>query len=211
MIILSKKEDIYNISIAISLFLEKLQIKQEKDSLLEKLKEIIQNLEDSNDENLILKAIEDLKFFSIDIDIFYDKNNEEDNYLNILLKLKEQPDSIIFLTKVNFDSCRNLQEVVGEIDNAFLNANDILDLEKCVVFMTNLKIEKIKENKTDAEIINIFKNEVSKNKGIEIYFTKYVNNYSELKSLIDYGLDKSEASKKRSLLYAKSQLSFSQI
>ena len=197
MILLSKKEDIYNISIAISLFLEKLEIKEEKNSLLEKLKEIIEKLENSNDEIVILNAIKDLKSFSIDIDILYDKNNKDDNYLNILLKLKEQPDAIIFLTKINFDSCSNLQEVVGEIDNAFLNANDILDLEKCVEFISKLEIEQIKKNKTDAQIINIFNNEVSKNKGIGVLFTRYVNNYSELKSLIDYGLDKSEASKKK--------------
>ena len=201
--ILSKKEDIYNISIAISLFLEKLEI---KGNLLGKLKEIIQNLEESNDENAILKAIDDLKSDSIDINTLYDKNNIEDNYLNILLKLKEQPDSIIFLTKINFDSCRNLQEVVGEIDNAFLNANDILDLEKCVEFITKLDIEQIKKNKTDVEILNIFKNEVTKYKGIEVYFMRYVNNYSELKSLIDYGLDRSEASKKKISLICKNSI-----
>ena len=201
MIILSKKEDIYNISIAISLFLEKLQIKGD---LLTKLKEIIQNFENSNDENVILNAISDLKdLYSIDIDTFYDKNKKEDNYLNILLKLKEQPEAIIFLTKINFDSCRNLQEVVGEIDNAFLNANDILDLEKCVEFISKLEIEQIKLKKTDAEIINIFKDEVVKYKGIEAYFSKFVDNYSELKSLIDYGLDKSEASKKKIALICK--------
>jgi len=201
---LSKKEDLYNISIAISLFLEKLQIKKIEGSLMEKLDEIIKNLEKSNDEKIIKNAITNLKSsYFIDIDSFYDKNNKDDNYLNILLKLREQPDSIIFLTKIDFDSCRNLQEVIGEIDNAFLNSNDILDLEKCVEFMTNFNIEKIKKNKTDSEIINIFKDEVAKYKGIEVYFTRYVNNYSELKSLVDYGLDKSEASKKKISLICK--------
>ena len=54
--------------------------KQIKGSLSEKLKEIMQNLEKSNDENVILKAINDLKLYSIDIDSLYDKNFEEDNY-----------------------------------------------------------------------------------------------------------------------------------
>ena len=73
MIILSKKNDIYNISIATLLFLDKLQI---KGNLSGKLKEIIHNIEKSDDENAILNAIKDLKSYSIDIDILYDKNNK---------------------------------------------------------------------------------------------------------------------------------------
>ena len=203
MIILSKKDDIYNISIAILLFLEKLQI---KGNLSGKLKEIIHNIEKSNDENVILNAIKDIKLYSIDIGILYDKNNKEDNYLKILLLLKKQPEAIIFLTKINYDMCRNLEEIVEEIDNPFLDINDILDLEKCVEFISKLEIEEIKKYKTDFEIINIFKNEVEKYKKIELYFSIYVNNYSKLKTLFDYSLDKSEISIKKSIFICKNSI-----
>ena len=75
--------------------------------------------------------------------------------------------------------CRNLEEIVEEIDNPFLDINDILDLEKCVEFISKLEIEEIKKYKTDFEIINIFKNEVEKYKKIELYFSIYVNKYSK--------------------------------
>ena len=116
-ILLSKKEDIYNISVAISLFLEKLNI---KGSLSEKIKEIIQNLEKSNDENLIINSVNDLKSYSIDIDDFYDNNLKEDNYLNILLKLKEYPESILLFEKVKFTDCASLKELVSKIDNNYV-------------------------------------------------------------------------------------------
>ena len=133
MIILSKKDDIYNISIAILLFLEKLQI---KGNLSGKLKEIIHNIEKSNDENVILNAIKDLKSYSIDIDILYDKNNKEDNYLNIFLLLKKQPEAIIFLTKINYDMCRNLEE----IDKLEISIKKSIFICKNSIFLlTNIK------------------------------------------------------------------------
>ena len=118
MILLSKREDIYNISFVISLLLEKKQI---KGSLSEKLKEIMQNLEKSNEENVILNAINDLKSYSIDIDILYDKNLKEDNYLNTLLKLKRHPEAIILFEEIKFNDCHSLEEFVRKIDYNLLN------------------------------------------------------------------------------------------
>ena len=118
MILLSKREDIYNILFVISLLLEKKQI---KGSLSEKLKEIMQNLEKSNEENVILNAINDLKSYSIDIDILYDKNLKEDNYLNTLLKLKRHPEAIILFEEIKFNDCHSLEEFVRKIDYNLLN------------------------------------------------------------------------------------------
>ena len=53
------------------------------------------------------------------------------------------------------------------------------------------------KKKLDKEIIILFKDEVEKNKGIELYFTKYLNNYIELKNQYDTGLDKSQTSKRK--------------
>ena len=118
MILLSKREDIYNILFVISLLLEKKQI---EGSLSEKLKEIMQNLEKSNEENVILNAINDLKSYSIDIDILYDKNLKEDNYLNTLLKLKRHPEAIILFEEIKFNDCHSLEEFVRKIDYNLLN------------------------------------------------------------------------------------------
>ena len=118
MILLSKREDVYNISFVISLLFEKKQI---NGNLNEKLKEIMQNLEKSNDENVILKSINDLKSYSIDIDTLYDKNLKEDNYLNILLKLKRHPEALMLYEEIKFNDCHSLEEFIKKIDYNLLN------------------------------------------------------------------------------------------
>ena len=194
LILLSKKEDLFNISIAIALFLEKVG---SKGDIYEKLNKIIKNLEKSSEENIIVEAINKLNQYSINIDTLNDqKKKGNNNYLKIFLKLKEQPDAIVFLLKKTIEECRNMQELIGEMDNALINANDILDLEKCVEFMNKLGDEEQLKKKKDIDIINLFRKEAEKSKDIEIYFERYINNYSELKSFVDYGFDKSEASKK---------------
>ena len=85
------------------------------------------------------------------------------------------------------------------MDYGFLNSNDIIELEKCVELRMKLGDEESFKKKTDKDIIDLFKKEVEKeeNKGIELYFTRYLHNYTELKSLFERGLDKSEASKQK--------------
>ena len=176
------------------MFLEKVG---SKGDIYEKLNKIIKNLEKSSEENIIVEAINKLNQYSINIDTLNDqKKKGNNNYLKIFLKLKEQPDAIVFLLKKTIEECRNMQELIGEMDNALINANDILDLEKCVEFMNKLGDEEQLKKKKDIDIINLFRKEAEKSKDIEIYFERYINNYSELKSFVDYGFDKSEASKK---------------
>ena len=194
MIILSKKEDIYKAASAISIFIEK--IGAIKDNYYMKMINILSNLKNTNDEKIIESAMESLLYGSVDIDILYEKNRKG-NYLNILFKFTEQPESIIFLIKRSVEDCRSLQELVGEIENGFLSSNDIIELEKCVEFMNKIGNEQAIKKKKDIEIIKSFINEVEKNQGIEVYFSRYIDNYPELKNLIEYGLDKSEASKQK--------------
>ena len=194
LIILSKKEDIYNAAVSISLFLDRLGVK--KDTFYQKLINIKSILKNSNRVEIILRAIEDLKYGSVDINILYEET-EKDNYLNILLKFREEPDSIKFLFENTIEVCRNLQERVGEIDNNFLTSNDILAFEKCIEFMSKLGNEQTIKNKNDIEVIKSFKKEVENYKSIELYFNKYINNYQELNSFIKYAFDKSEASKQK--------------
>ena len=182
--LLSKKEILYNISLAILLFIEKIQVAH--DILWDKVSNIIQLLEKSLEEETIRQSIDELKKepYNIDIDLLNKKNVNESNYLTILLMLKKQPEAIEFLMRLKIKDCRNLQEIVGEKDNEFLNANDILELEKCIEFMNILGKSDIDnfKNKKDIEIFNLFREQVKVNNNIELYFTRYVNNYAEIKN-----------------------------
>ena len=211
MILLSKKEDIYNVSVAISIFLENLKVI--KGDLWNLVKKIMSDLENNDDEKIIKDSINSLKDENIDIEIL-NNTNLKDNYLNILLLFKEQPKAIEFIIKNSREDCRKFQEFAGDMDNGFVNINDILDLEKCVEFRMKLGDEESFKKIKDKDIIELFKREVENedNKGIEFYFTNYINNYAELKSLSDSGLDKSLASKqkieflcKNSIFYIKNQ------
>ena len=48
----------------------------------------------------------------------------------MFLKNKKISKLLDLLNEKNIADCRSLQEIVGEKDNAFLNANDILEFEK---------------------------------------------------------------------------------
>ena len=134
---------------------------------------------------VIKRCKENLKNLKIDID---DKNN---SYIDILIRFKLHPEIIPFLFKKTIEDCRNLQEILSENENSFVTANDILDLEKCIVFMKGLgKLEELK-NKNDNEVINLFKDEFSKKNDIFIYFTRLLNNYAQIELLLSH-LDKSK-------------------
>jgi hypothetical protein len=96
-----------------------------------------------------------------------------------------------------------LQKISGIIfrnDDEFITQNDILDLEKCVLFFEKLgkKDEIIK--KKDKDLISDLKRIANGDNVIPIYFEKYVNNYGQIKELVNRGLDGSEISKKKILL-----------
>jgi len=191
MIILSKKDDIQNIASSISSFIKKTELQVTDFS--KQIENIINNLE-KTEENLILDAIEQLNNCHINIDVSGEDNNNKDNYLNVLLKLEKNIDSIPFLLKTKVEDCRNLQEIVGEMDDKFLNTNDILDFEKCVELMNNLGDEKTIKNRKDLDAISLFIDLIKEQDGIELYFIKYFNNYSEIKNALE-NMDKSEASR----------------
>ena len=196
MIRLSKIEDIYNIAIAISIFIDKIGAK--KYDLYKKLEEIVANLKKPDIETLekdILEAIKILKLYNIDI--LNNENYKNNNYINILMKLKEQPESLQFLLRINFDDCRNLEELLREIDNGFLSFNDVFALRKCIELMNKIGTLQTFKEMNDSDIICSFVKEIGKFQNIEIYFTQYVNNYQELKNLFSYGFDIIEASKQK--------------
>ena len=198
LIILSKRDDVYNVTKSILLFIDKLNLK--KGSLWNEGNNIISSLENSKKIENIKDSIDKLNNFNINIDILYNNGNNNENlkekkYLEILLKLKDQPDSITFLLKTKTEECRNFQELAGDVDNGLLNANDILDLEKCVEFLKELGNEDTFKNKNDIDVINSFREKVKTYNNIESLFTNYVNNYPEIKGLFESGYEKSKASK----------------
>ena len=187
LVILSKKEDIFDISLSIFLFINKANLS--KDKLFPLVNKIIQYPEELNKEEKLKEYINELNKYEISIDSLY----EPRSYLKILLILKKNPDSISFLIGKTEQDCRNLQEAAGENDSGFLNINDIKDFEECIKFMNNLGNINQMDNE---EFFNLLKQRVEENKDIELYFTKYANNFIELKTLFESSFDKSAASKR---------------
>ena len=193
-IIISRKDDVYNIAFAILLFIEKLGLK--KESLCQECEKIISNLENSNKKEDIEQYISILNNFGIKIDMLYNNNSKEIKYLEILLKLKEQAESITFLIKTNTEECHYLQELVGDENISFLNVNDILEFEECVKFMEELGNEAIFKNKVDIDVIKAFKEKIKEHNNIELLFDNYIKNYLEIKYLFEYCFDKSKFTKR---------------
>ena len=190
LILISKKEDVIDISRAISIFISKADLS--KNELWDLVNDIIKNSDNLNDENVLKNYINELKKYNIDIDKIF----ESDNYLNILLVLEKNPDSISFLIGKTEQDCRNLQEAAVDNDNGLLNVNNIKDLEECVKFINKFGDEGNLKQMDSVKFFNSLQSEVKKNKDIIFYFSKYINDYEELKNLYETKFDKSAASKR---------------
>ena len=191
-ILLSKKDDIINIANAIFTIIK--YAKLSTGNLWKLVNEIKENQEKLNNTIDLMEYIDKLRENNIDIDILYDKNYKYDNYLNILLYLKEEPNAIVFLLEKNENDCTTLQEAAGDDDNALLNIKDINDFRKCVIFMKKLGYTpKMKED----DFFREFQENVKKSKDIQLYFTRYVNIYNDLNKLFQKKFDKSAASKQK--------------
>ena len=186
MILISKREYMINAAKSIDFFIE--QIKGIKTKFISDIRAIIKSLNEKKDFNTI-RICKNI-FNNIKIDIIGGDNT----YIDIIIKLKIQPDIISFLFKKTVQDCRNLQEISSQNENSFVSVNDILDMEKCVEFFNNFgKLEDF-QNKNDSEIINLFKENVDKKKDILLYFEKFVDNYGQIK-VLESSLDKSQVLK----------------
>ena len=155
LLLLSCKDYIFNISVAIETFITAIKGKEIKTKFITDIKKIIKELKEKNKTEIIDDCRKKLEEYGINID---DENNE---YISILLELKQNKESIEFLLNTPLENCGDLKEL--SLENNFVSTNDILDMEKCIEFLNNLGDIK---QKTDIEIINIFKEKVSKNKEI---------------------------------------------
>jgi len=190
LVVLSKKENVIEIAKAISIFINKVDLPKNK--LWNLANEIIDKSEKLNEETVLNKYINDLKTYDIDIDLL----SEPGYYLNILLILKKNPDSISFLIGKKEEDCRNLQEAAADDDSGFLDVNNIKDFEECVKFFNKFGDTKNFKQQDSVKFFQSFKKEVEKDNNIVLYFTKYVNDYGELKNLYDSNFDKTAASKR---------------
>ena len=187
LLILSKREYMFNIASSINTFIK--IIKSKRTGFSEDLDFIIKSLQNPKNIDIIKECKEKLDKYDINI---LDKDNNNNIYIDILIKLKIQEEAIKLLLKTSIQDCRHLQELSGESDNNFLSVNDILYMEKCIEFLINAKINKNSNQQNDIDIIKSMKENASKDKNILLYFEKYIANYSQINLLLTTSLNKSE-------------------
>ena len=176
LLLLSQKEKIYDIASAIYIFLSSLNCKGNQ--FLYDMKNIRNKLRDKTEINVIKNSKNKLKEYGIDIDNI---NDEKYKYIDILLKLNQNPDCTKLLLNSTLEDCIKLKELsLEEEDDNVVSINDILDMEKCIEFL--LSFGKVQE-KSDIEIINLLKEKVSQQNNIILYFDKFLENFGHKKIL----------------------------
>ena len=197
LLILHKKEEILNVSKSIKNIIK--VTGAQKCQFYKMLKNIISNIYIKKDICTIKSSIDELEKEG-DINFNEDKNK---SFIEILKKLREQPEAVKCLLDTDIEYCRHLQELNFENDHEFLTSNDILDFEKCIEFMKRIGTKEAIKKMTGKELINNFRKLVekyNKNNQIELLFNKYINNYGEIKELMNRGLDNSKIMRKKILL-----------
>ena len=186
LLLLSKKEYIFNTASSMIILVN--QIGAKNTGITNDFKKIMESLQKNQDIGTIENASNILEKSGIKIN---DKNTE---YIDVLIRFKNQPEIINFLFQRTIQECRNLQEVISENENNFVSQNDILDMEKCVEFFNDFGKKKDLSKKSDIEIINLFKTKFYQHNQLHIYFDKFFINYSQIYLLLKT-LDKSESLK----------------
>ena len=192
--LLFQKEEVLNITNALKIFIEKTGAK--KTEFYEMINNIVLNILKKKDILVIKKSMDELEKYNI-ISLTDIKGN---SYIEILKKLKEQPESIETLLNTNNEKISQMREFSMENDSEFLTANDISDFGKCVDFMKEIGNEETIKQLNDKDLIVDFRkvvNEHNKDNIIELLFNKYINNYGELKELMSRGYDNSEMSRRK--------------
>ena len=139
-LLISKKSFMFNAAAGINIFIEK--VKAKKTKFNEDIKDIIIKLKGQNNIENLKYCNDKLKELKI-----IDKKEKENKFIDILMKFKEQPDSIEFLLETSLQDIGNLQELATVNDNNYVTVNDIMDMGKCLEFFKDIKLE----NKNDFE------------------------------------------------------------
>ena len=198
--LLTKRDEIYNVLESVRNFI---QLSNAKDTgLFNTISRITSSIKTSYDEKIFLKAKIELNLINIDITIILEERKIiKNNYLDILKMFKNSPDSIPFSLKINLMDCQTLREKVGEDDNVILTPNQIIDLEKCVIFMESIKGKNNINEIPDYEFVKLFVKKLEEStEDLTAHFKSYTDNYAEIKKLFDSILDRSEA-KRQQIIY----------
>jgi len=174
-ILISKRKYIFNEASSILYFIEKIRAQKGKIT--------------STIEKVILSSNERIDFLSLKQNIIILKNlgidfiNEENDYINILIKLNQKEEIIKFLFNINIQDCHNINDILSNNNNSLITLNEILDIEHCAKFLKELGKLKDLKHKYDYEIIKSFKENVSKTEYEKIinHFNRLINNYSRIK------------------------------
>ena len=186
-LLFSKRGFIFDVSTSIKVFIDK--IKPRTTKFIENINNIIEQLLENKEIKTIEKCYKKLK----EINILDEKENEN-KLISILIKLKEQPESIEFLLKTPVQEVSNLQEIASLNENKFVSVNDILDLRKCIEFFKNIATLEEMKKMDDFELIEKIKKSVHIKKDIYVYFERYVNNYGQI-SMLKSSFDLNESLK----------------
>ena len=135
------RENLIHISKAIQNFLEKIIIKD--NDLIQKISNIIKDSKEKKGIDIIKSCKEKLKELNFLLKIDVDKDDPD--YIDLLISLNEQPESIIFLLKLTPEETQNLQELAMENDDSYIGVKEKEKKEK------EEKAEREKKEKEEKE------------------------------------------------------------
>ena len=179
-LLFSKRKYIFETVNAVHNFFS--EIKPKKTDFSKIVESISLKLKEKKDIQTIKECNDKLK----ELKIFDEYDIENDNKLiNILIKFKEQPDSILFLLKTTIQELSNLQEIAtfNDNNNNIVNVNDILDMQKCIEFFNGIGTLEQLVNMNDSQLYEMMDKQLKAKKDIYVYFENYVNNYGQIKLL----------------------------
>ena len=186
--LLAYKENIIKVAKSIKSFIEEVEVI--KSNFYLNLDIIISFSENHCDLEVINMFLELLQNIGIDL------KDKECKFINALIALNKNRESIKFLLLKSLAECALLHEIVNNSDNdSFLTSADIINLEKCVMFMKNLgsssELKKITDYDLIIKAVKLF-NELE-DKNSDLYFINFSQQYQKIKELLKQEFNKSEA------------------
>ena len=173
------------LDVAFSIFYFNKTIEPIKTNFIKTIENIMINIKKVND----IQSIKFSKEKMIELEIFNKDENEkegENELINILLKFREQSDSILFLLKISFQDLTYLKEITSSKDNKYnVSILDIENMEKCVEFFKDIGTLDEMQKMKDSDIIKKIKQKAKGKNDISIYCEKYVNNYGKIRLLMN--------------------------
>ena len=191
LVILSKKEEIFQIINSCIFFISEIGAKETDFS--KELKKLSKELSENISSDKIKKYGEKLKNYGINV---LNPEKKDRDYLDILTALYNKKNSLKFILKLTANDCRHLEEIVSEYENTLLTGAEIQDMSKCSHFLNKVIGDKNQEI-TDENLIKSFIEEVGKTKNISIYFITYTDHSGQIQELYLQKLDKSQATLKK--------------